>query len=124
MSRGPLADGRPLWGGPFVSGGGFTGGGFQVVLPDLQSLVRAFGQESAVLEGIMPDDGPPCPDAGGADVDAAMRATVQLLGLLHRQLATMIGEHGRKLQAAYDNYERTETSVARLADQLRISGTI
>jgi hypothetical protein len=108
-----------------VSGGGSVSGrGFQVVLSDLQSLAAVFRHESAALEGIMPGDGPPCPDAGGADVDAAMRATVQLLGLLHQQLAVVIGEHGRKLQAAYDNYEHTETSLARMADQLRISGTV
>ena len=120
MSRGPLAAG-----GPFVSGGGsVSGGGFRVVLSDLQSLARVFERESAGLAEIMPDDGPPCPDAGGGDVDAAMRATVQFVGLLHQQLAVLIGEHGRKLRAAHDNYERTEASVARMADQLSVSGPI
>jgi Family of unknown function (DUF6317) len=97
---------------------GVSAPGFQVVLSDLDGMARCFRREAGAFEAIMPTDGPPCPDAGGADVDAAMRAATQLLGLLHRQLAAVIGEHGRKLQAAHDNYERTETSLTRLAADL------
>jgi hypothetical protein len=99
-------------------------GGFQVVLSDLESMAGVFRRESAAFEAIMPAGGPPCPDAGGSDVDAAMRAAVQLLGVLHQQLAGVIGEHASKLQAAHDNYERTETSLARLAAELAIPGTV
>jgi hypothetical protein len=101
-----------------------SGGGFQVVLSDLDGMARAFRHESGAFEAIMPADGPPCPDGGSADVDTAMQAAVQLLGVLHQQMATVIDEHARKLQAAHDNYERTETSLARLAAELTIRGTV
>jgi hypothetical protein len=99
-------------------------GGFQVVLSDLDDMGRAFRNEAGAFEAIMPADGPPCPDAGGADIDAAMHAAAQLLGLLHRQLAAVIGEHGRKLLAAHENYERIETSLTRLATELTTGGTV
>jgi hypothetical protein len=98
--------------------------GFQVVFSDLDDMARAFRREAGAFEAVMPASGPPCPDAGGSDVDAAMRAATQLLGLLHRQLAAVIGEHGRKLQAAHDNYEQTETSLTRLAATLTTGGTV
>jgi uncharacterized protein DUF6317 len=106
-----------------MSGGGFvSGGGFQVVLSDLEGMAGTFRRESGSFEAIMPADGPPCPDGGGAGIDAAMHASLLLLGLLHQQLATVIGEHGRKLQAAHDNYEKTETSLTQMAAELIISG--
>jgi hypothetical protein len=104
------------------SGGLVSGGGFQVVLSDLESMAGTFRRESGGFEAIMPADGPPCPDGGGADIDAAMHASLLLLGVLHQRLAAVIGEHGRKLQAAHDNYEKTETSLTQMAAALIISG--
>ena len=101
-----------------------SGDGFQVVLSDLESMAGVFGRESAAFEGIMPPGGPPCPDAGGGGIDAAMDAAVSLLGVLHHQMAAVIGEHASKLQAAHDNYEKTETSLARLAAGLALHGTV
>lgn len=101
-----------------------SGAGFQVVLSDLENMAGVFRGESAAFEAIMPADGPSCPDGGDAGIDAAMRAAVSLLGLLHEQMAAVIGEHGRKLQAAHDNYESTETSVARLAAELSPGSTV
>lgn len=102
--------------------GGFVSGGFQVVLTDLESMAGVFQRESASFEAIMPVDGPPCPDGGSADIDAAMQAAVLLLGVLHQRLAALIGENGRKLQAAHQNYEKTETSLTEMAAELIISG--
>lgn len=104
------------------TGGFVDGGGFQVVLSDLESMAGVFQRESSSFEAIMPADGPPCPAGGGADVDAAMHAAMLLLGLLHQRLAARIGEHGRNLQASHDNYEKTETSLAQMAAELIISG--
>lgn len=101
-----------------------SGAGYQVVLTDLQGMAGAFQHESAAFSDIMPGSGPPCPDGGGADINTAMGATVQLLGLLHQQMASVIGEHAGKLRAAHDHYEHTETSLARLATQLAFPGTV
>jgi len=105
-----------------MSGGGFVSGRFQVVLSDLESMAGAFRRESRTIEAIMPDNGPPCPYGGGADIDAAMHAALLLLGVLHQRLAAVIGVHGRNLQAAHDNYEKTETSLTQMAAELIISG--
>jgi hypothetical protein len=96
--------------------------GFQVVLSDLEGIAGVFRRESASFDAIMPADGPPCPDGGDADVNAAMHAALLLLGVLHQRLAAVIGEHGRKLQAAHDNYVTTETSLTQMAAELTISG--
>jgi hypothetical protein len=101
-----------------------SGGGFQVVLSDLESMAGVFRRESAAFEAIMPPSGPACPDAGGGGIDAAMHAAVSLLGVLHQQMAGVIGEHASKLQAAHDNYEKTETSLAQLGAALTIPGTV
>jgi Family of unknown function (DUF6317) len=98
--------------------------GFQVVLSDLEGMAGAFRHESAAFGDIMPGSGPPCPDGGGADINTAMDATVQLLGLLHQQMATVIGEHAAKLQTAHNRYEHTEISLAQLATQLTFPGTV
>jgi hypothetical protein len=95
-----------------------SGAGFQVVLSHLESMAGVFRRESAMFEAIMPTGGPACPDAGSGDIDAAMGAAVSLLGVLHQQLAGVIGEHASKLQAAHDNYETS------LAADLTISGTV
>lgn len=101
-----------------------SGGGFQVVLSDLGSMAGVFRRESAAFEAIMPPGGPACPDAGGGDIDAAMHAAVSLLGVLHQQMAAVIGQHAGKLQAAHDTYEKTETSLARVAAALTVPGTV
>lgn len=101
-----------------------SGAGFQVVLSDLQSMAGAFQHESAAFGDVMPGSGPPCPDGGGTDINRAMDATVQLLGLLHQQMATVIGDHGAKLQTAHDRYEHTEISLAKLATELALPGTV
>lgn len=86
--------------------------GFQVFLSDLQKASGVFHSESGTFEAIMPDSGPACPDGGSGDIDQAMKAAMNLLGLLHSQMATVIGQHSVKLQDAHDNYERVDSGVA------------
>lgn len=95
-----------------------------MVLSDLESMAGVFRRESAAFEAIMPAGGPPSPDAGGGDIDSAMHAAVSLLDVLYQQMAAVIGDHATKLQAAHDNYEKTETSLAHLAGKLIIPGTV
>src|SRR5579875_1044974 len=98
--------------------------GFQVVLSDLQQAASTFHAEAAAFKAIMPSGGPPCPDGGSAEFDGALHSAVRLLALLHLQMSAVIDEHGSKLQAAHDNYQRTETSLTQLAHDVTIRGAV
>ena len=98
-----------------------SGGGFQVVMSDLENMAGVFHRESGTFQAIMPNSGPACPDAGGGDIDTALHAAAQLLGVLHQQMAAVISEHGDKLQKAHDNYAHTDASLAQLASSLTLS---
>jgi hypothetical protein len=89
--------------------------GYQVVMSDLASMASAFKRESTAFDAIMPVDGPPCPDGGDGDINQAMRGAVQMLGVLHKQMAEVISQHGTRLQTAHDNYEHTETGLTKLS---------
>lgn len=99
-------------------------GGFQVVLSDLQAAASTFHTEATTFKAIMPSGGPPCPDGGSAEIDEAMHSAVRLLALLHLQMSAVIDEHGSKLQAAHDNYDRTEANLTQLAHDVTISGAV
>lgn len=101
-----------------------SGSGYQVVLSDLQNMAGVFQRQSLVFEDIMPGGGPPCPNGGAGDINPAMDAAVQLLGLLHQQMAGVIGQHASKLQAAHDHYENTDTSLAKLVTAVTNPGTV
>jgi uncharacterized protein DUF6317 len=101
-----------------------SGSGFQVVMSDLQNMAGVFHRESGTFEAIMPGSGPACPDAGGGDVNTALHAAAELLGVLHEQMAAVIGQHGDKLQTAHDNYDHTETSLTKLASSLVFPGAV
>jgi hypothetical protein len=99
-------------------------GGFQVITSDLQRAAGVFRRESDTFRAIMPAGGPACPDGGSAEFDGALDAAARLLGLLHPQLVTVIGEHGAKLQVATDNYEPTEAGLTKLAQDLTLPGQV
>lgn len=98
--------------------------GYQVVMSDLASMASAFKRESTAFDAIMPADGPPCPDGGSGDINQAMRGAVQLLGILHKQMSEVIGQHGTRLQSAHDNYSHTETSLTRLSTLISNSDAV
>jgi hypothetical protein len=101
-----------------------SGSGFEVVMSDLENMAGVFHRESGTFEAIMPNNGPSCPDGGSGEINAAMHAAAQLLGVLHQQMAAVIGEHGDKLQKAHDNYEQTEAGLTKLASTLIIPGAV
>jgi hypothetical protein len=101
-----------------------SAGGFQVVLSELASTAQVFDRESDDFNAIMPAGGPGCPDGGSGAVDAALDAAVKLLGALHEQMAVVIGDHGAKLAAAHDNYERTEDGLTQLIRDIGVPGTV
>ena len=101
-----------------------SAGGFQVILSELADTATVFNRQSDTFEAIMPNGGPAVPDGGSGDVDAAMDAAVKLLGALHQQMSAVIANHGAKLSAAHDNYERSEENLTQLIHDIGIQGKV
>jgi Family of unknown function (DUF6317) len=95
-----------------------SGGGFQVVMSDLQSAAQVFHSEAATFAAIMPNGCPSLPDGGSAAFNGSLNAVVETLCLAHMQLGADIDDNGTKLQTAHDRYQHTEESLATLAQQI------
>ena len=101
-----------------IPGGNGGSGGFQVVMSDLADAAATFQAEAATFKAIMPADGPPCPDGGGAAFDQALQLVVQMIGVLHLQGAGVMEDESVKLTRAHANYANTEESLTRLCRQI------
>jgi hypothetical protein len=104
--------------------GGGAGDGFQVVMSELLTASSTFGSEAATFKAIMPDDGPACPNGGSGAINQSLSVMLQLIGTLHLQAAGVMQDDSAKLQAAHDNYARTEESLTRLCSQIISPGNI
>jgi hypothetical protein len=101
-----------------------TADGFQVFLADLLTASHVFQEQGQALSAVMPSGGPSCPDGGSPGIDHAMQGAAQLLGLLHSQLATVIGQHATRLQAAHTRYSAADNAAAKLAYDITNPGTV
>jgi Family of unknown function (DUF6317) len=104
-----------------ISGVLMPGGGFTVVMSDLQAAADAFDSEASTLRGLVPAGGPACPDGGGGDIDGALRAVLSGVGELAASLAAAMAGHGRRLARAHANYSRAELTNAQLGHDLLIA---
>lgn len=95
-----------------------SGGGFQVVMSDLQSAAATFHSEAATFQAIMPDACTSLPDGGSAAFNESLSAVVQTLTAAHMQIGADIDNNGTKLQTAHDRYQHTEESLTTLAGQI------
>ncbi len=95
-----------------------SGGGFQVVMSDLQSAAATFHSEAATFQAIMPDGGTALPDGGSAAFNESLNAVVGTLTAAHMQIGADIDDNGTKLQTAHDRYQHTEESLTQLAQQI------
>jgi Family of unknown function (DUF6317) len=100
-------------GGVLVAGGGFT-----VVMSDLQAAAETFDSQAGVLRGLVPAGGPACPDGGGGDIDGALRTVLSSVGELNAALAAAMASHGQKLGQAHANYSRAESTNAQFSQDL------
>jgi hypothetical protein len=92
--------------------------GFSVVMSDLQDAATTFDAESTKLRGLVPADGPACPDGGSGDIDAALRTVVTRIGTLSQSLAGAMAAHGHKLAHARARYASTELGLTKLSTDL------
>jgi Family of unknown function (DUF6317) len=96
------------------------GGGFTVVMSDLQAAADAFESQASALRGLIPAGGPACPDGGGG-IDGALRAVLSSVGELNASLAAAMAGHGRKLAQAHASYAHAELTNAQLSHDLLIA---
>ena len=95
-----------------------SGGGFQVVMSDLQAAAATFHTEASTFLAIMPQSPSGLPDGGSGSFNASLSATVGALCLLHLQVGGDMDNNGTKLQTAHDRYQHTETSLTNLANEI------
>jgi hypothetical protein len=95
-----------------------TGGGYQVVMSDLQDMAGTFQTEAGTFQSIMPQTPSGLPDGGSAAFNESLSATVGLACLAHLQIGGDISDNGTKLQTAHDHYQSTEESMTQLAQQV------
>lgn len=95
-----------------------SGGGFQVVMSDLQDAAGTFHTEAATFQAIMPKSPSGLPDGGSGAFNESLSAVMQLTCLAHLQVGADIDDNGTKLQAAHDRYQHTEESLTALARQV------
>jgi hypothetical protein len=95
-----------------------SGGGFQVVMSDLQAAAGTFSAEGSTFVNIMPNGCPTLPDGGSGGFNQSLSAVVDALCLLHLQVGGDIQDNGGKLQTAHDTYAHTEESLTTLSTQI------
>jgi hypothetical protein len=102
-----------------VSGGvRVAGGGFTVVVSELEAAADTFDSEAGVLGGLIPAGGPACPDGGGGEIDGALHAVLSSVGELNASLAAAMASHGQKLARAHANYSHAEFTNVQLSHDL------
>jgi hypothetical protein len=95
-----------------------AGGGFTVVMSELEAAADTFDSEAGVLRGLIPAGGPACPDGGGGDIDGALHAVLSSVGELNASLAAATASHGQKLARAHANYSHAEFTNVQLSHDL------
>ncbi|WP_330183156.1 DUF6317 family protein [Nocardia sp. NBC_01503] len=92
--------------------------GFEVVLDDLKSMAKTFGDEATTYEGRVPGFLPAAVDSGDGTLNEAMKGILELLEILNHQVVRTIQTHSDKLAYARDSYERHDIDNRKLFDDL------
>ena len=91
---------------------------FKAVLKDLQSMSTTFSQQASAYKAITPKLTPPVADSGDGGLNSMMHAVMELMTVLHEQMATAISQNSEKLSTAHDAYQRRDIDNRFLFDDL------
>lgn len=91
---------------------------FEAVLADLKNMSVTFGQQATEYRAVTPKLTPPLADSGDGGLNGVMSGVMELIAVLHEQMATSIAQHSTKLSAAHDSYERRDIDNRFLFDDL------
>jgi hypothetical protein len=93
-------------------------GGFKVVLSDLDGMAGDFTNAVASYQSISAKLNPPVADSGDNSLNETMKSMLTLLSYLQGKMAESIDEHATNLRSARDAYQKTETDVHGLYNDL------
>jgi hypothetical protein len=85
--------------------------GFQVTMSDLLAASDKFAAEERSFAGAMPANGPAPVDGGSWVINDALSEVLESIGLLHTQLAGVIGNDAASLDATYREYQWAENQI-------------
>lgn len=93
-------------------------GNLEVVLADLSNMAGTFRHEADDYRAITPKITPPLADSGDGALNGVMKGVMELIAVLHQQMAATIGQHGDKLDHAQQAYSNREIDNRFLYDDL------
>ncbi|MFD4367775.1 DUF6317 family protein [Rhodococcus sp. NPDC058521] len=93
-------------------------GDLKVVLGDLSSMASTFDEQAKSYRDITPRVTPPIAASGDGALDGIIKGAMDLIAILHEQMATAIEGHAEKLHTAHDAYERQDIDNRFLYDNL------
>jgi hypothetical protein len=96
--------------------------GFQVILSDLDDMAGAFASEVATYQAISAKLNPPVADSGDGSLNEVMKSMMSVLSYLQGKMAESIDEHATNLQSARDAYQKNETDIHGLYNDLMPEG--
>jgi uncharacterized protein DUF6317 len=85
--------------------------GYQVTMSDLLAASGKFRAEGQGFTGAMPANGPAPVDGGNWVINDALSQVLESIGLLHTQLAGVIGNDAANLTATYREYRSAEDQI-------------
>lgn len=74
--------------------------GFEVVLDDLDRMSSTFDQQAGAYRAVTPQLTPPTADSGDGALNGIMKGAMELIAVLHEQMATSISLHAEKLEGS------------------------
>lgn len=85
--------------------------GYQVTMSDLLAASRTFQREERAFTGALPANGPAPVDGGSRVINEALARVLESVGLLHTQLAGVIGNDAASLRATCREYRSAEEQI-------------
>lgn len=86
----------------------------EVVFKDIQALSKAFDDEGARYDAIVPPNGPPSPTVTEGTLKNILPDFLKAIGLLHDAVGTSMKDHAKKLKIAHDRHFGNEKDIERL----------
>jgi uncharacterized protein YukE len=96
--------------------------GFQVILSDLDDMAGTFTSEVGTYQAISAKLNPPVADSGDGSLNETMQSVLNLLSYLQGKMAESIDEHATNLRSARDAYQKNETDIHGLYNDLMPEG--
>lgn len=92
--------------------------GYEVEMTNLLAMSRTFDTESGTFAAAGKSADGQAPDGGDSMVNEALSEALHAVRLTTEQLGAVVGDHGKKLNGAYEQYKDAEENSTQLCQQL------